>query len=451
MTIKVCIDCSASFKEKAKYVFDMFFSVMGVPYQLCGITAENIDIYYGLNRQIGLINIPVEDYKKWIKNRPSVNWVKDVPLLYVQQEPNDLFDCDFISASFYLLSRQEEYTDARRDKWNCFSGKYSILRELNLLEFPVINSYINLIREKLQIKKPAWKDGKDFAVALTHDVDWSFKWDARDGIKLIRPAEKFSGLKTAASMIIGDMYKKIFNKEDPQLSFKNWSSLENKYGFKSSFYFLSLTDGKGTVYDTNYIDNPKLYDLVKKIHSDGWEVGVHGSYDSYNDAVKLRNEKIKLEEILGAKITGVRQHYLRFDIKTTWDVQQQADFRYGTTLGYNEALGFRAGIAFPFHPYDSKTQSRMRLIELPVTIMDGVLFLEEKLDVQEATKRCIKLLELVKRYNGFASLIWHPMYWGEREYPGWRKTYENIIEYLSKQNVWVTSSEEIAEWWLKRC
>ena len=129
MTIKVCIDCSASFKEKAKYVFDTFFSVMGVPYQLCGTTAENIDIYYGSNRQIGLINIPVEDYKKWINNKPSVNWVKDIPLLYVQQEPNDLFDCEF-PINFYVTDSTQIFLDRDRLK---FGARIKMKKKLKVL------------------------------------------------------------------------------------------------------------------------------------------------------------------------------------------------------------------------------------------------------------------------------------------------------------------------------
>ena len=453
MTTKIYIDCSRDFKKSAEYVFDTFFAVMGVPYKICKEPGANIDIYYGNNQRIGLINIPVDDYKKWLKNKPSVKWLKGIPLLYIHQEPIDLFDCDFIAASFYLLSRQEEYLDHRRDIWDCFSGNYTILREMNLLEFPVINSYIKLIKELLQIQEPFWKDGKEFAVALTHDVDRSFKWDFRTGFKnvIVSPTKKFAGLKSGILMGLGDLYKIFSKKEDPHLSFKNWSSLEDQYGFKSAFYFIPLTEKSNNAYDRHYINHQKISKIIQEIYSKGWEVGVHGSYDSYRNSVKLQNEKNKLEKILGDKVIGLRQHYLRFESSATWKVQYQAGFLYDTTLGYNEAIGFRAGIAFPFYPYDFETQSRIPILELPLTIMDGVLFDEEQLDVNAATERCTKLIKTTKEYNGLVTLLWHPHYWSETEHPDWRKTYENILEYLSKENVWVTSPREIAEWWLNRC
>jgi hypothetical protein len=50
--------------------------------------------------------------------------------------------------------------------------------------------------------------------------------------------------------------------------------------------------------------------------------------------------------------------------------------RGDATLGFNEALGFRAGEAAPYHPWDAGGRAPLTLIELPLSAMDGVLFID---------------------------------------------------------------------------
>jgi hypothetical protein len=106
----------------------------------------------------------------------------------------------------------------------------------------------------------------------------------------------------------------------------------------------------------------------------GRDVGLHGSYLSHVSADDLAAQRAQIEEASGAKASGTRQHFLRFDVGRTFAAQEAAGFDHDSTLGYNEALGFRAGIAAPFHPWNASARAPHRLLELPLTVMDGTLF-----------------------------------------------------------------------------
>src|SRR5262249_27309253 len=118
-------------------------------------------------------------------------------------------------------------------------------------------------------------------------------------------------------------------------------------------------------------------ELIADMTRRGHEVGLHGSYESYRDGPELARQRQAIAAATRASdgaACGIRQHLLRFDVRTTWAAQADAGFAYDSTLGYNEAIGFRAGIAAPFVPWDGAGRKPHRLWEAPLTAMDGALF-----------------------------------------------------------------------------
>ena len=168
----------------------------------------------------------------------------------------------------------------------------------------------------------------------------------------------------------------------------------------------------------------------------GWEVGLHGSYDSYNNRDILRKEKNQLEAILGKPIEGIRQHYLNLEIPLTWNIHNNLGFKYDASFGLTEEVGFRQGICCPFFPLNND------FLEIPLTIMDSPLMDNYK-DKKERLKIINDLLDLAEANNSVVTILWHQRVFNEKEYPGYSETYEDIIIECQKRKAWFATGSEI--------
>ena len=66
----------------------------------------------------------------------------------------------------------------------------------------------------------------------------------------------------------------------------------------------------------------------------------------------LAEERAVLAELLGGPIAGNRHHYLRLPWHDGIRALDRLGFSYDTTLGHAERPGPRAGLSFPFRPWD---------------------------------------------------------------------------------------------------
>jgi peptidoglycan/xylan/chitin deacetylase (PgdA/CDA1 family) len=241
---------------------------------------------------------------------------------------------------------------------------------------------------------------------------------------------------------------------------KAWVDLESKYGYRSTFFAAAHVGRPHHLDPFYYLDDTvywghqelPLWQALKRLEKGGWEVGLHGSYQSYLDPERLRQEREYLSQKLGRSVEGVRQHYLRLETPETWRSQSQAGFLYDSTLGFNEMPGFRAGIGLPFQPFGLERRERLDFLELPLVAMDSAVLGQatQNLTIDQATDRCIGILNKVAETNGLVVLSWHTNVLDQTHWPGWLEVYERILSYLQTRNVWVAPAGEIAAWWRKR-
>jgi peptidoglycan/xylan/chitin deacetylase (PgdA/CDA1 family) len=384
-------------------------------------------------------------------------------------EPRE-FPGTWLRAAWFMLTREEELASDARDQWECFAGPYSRMHALGVLDRPLLNACASQLarrvaawaaRRDLRIEWiPRWKGGASFAAALTHDVDDVRLYSLRDAWRLLRQARSpgsyaFRGGVAAALRALGHAGKR----GDPYWSFDRWAGEEERRGFRSSFYFCPPAPARRHEYDPVYVPRDlvefdgrriTVAEMMRQLATRGFEIGLHGSYLSHRDADELARQRRQIGEACGVEPGGVRQHFLRFDARETWSAQRRAGFRHDSTLGYNEALGFRAGIAAPFHPWDPAARAPMDMLELPLTVMDGVLFRALALEGAQAARATCDQLDRVAAAGGLAVLLWHPNAADERHFPGWWSCYLAALDHLSARGAWVTSAAEIADWWRDR-
>ena len=59
-------------------------------------------------------------------------------------------------------------------------------------------------------------------------------------------------------------------------------------------------------------------------------------------------DKEKIENIIGQKLTFGRQHFLRFEVPTTWQIWEDANMEWDSTMGYADKKGFRCGTCYSY-------------------------------------------------------------------------------------------------------
>ena len=331
-----------------------------------------------------------------------------------------------------LFTRKEEYSPEQLDRYNRFT--YHLSSNEDILE-PKVSKF--LIESGLNLKLE-YPENKKFAICLTHDVDEIYPPLSHTLLSSLHYMKNlnFNGLKD-------QLFWKYKGKEfSPYWNFKEIVALEGKYGAKSSFYFLATDkDIRRFRYNIEDLEN-ELGFIVDK----GWEVGLHGGYYAYNNLEEMKKEKKRLEGVINKSIIGYRNHYLRFKVPDTWELLAKAGFKYDTTFGYSDAVGFRNGMCHPFMPFNLNTNKEIDILEIPLIIMDGALFGSVK-SFEEAWEITKRLIDSVEEYNGVLTLLWHSNNFNCTFKENWVKFYMKILEYGYEKNAWITSEEEIYGRW----
>lgn len=425
-----------------------------------------------LSKKYNLV-IPYDEYSSWTQEDTEIKIerVEGIPVLYIGTKPRFIIHkrqvgFDLINLAFFLLARQEEYTYHHRDLQERFAAPYSILYEHGLLQIPILNDYIKHIAAYIgksirDTPEPAWKDGAPYAIVLSHDVDLLPLADITVPLRQIGQAFRESGFsaKTKHAWYCMKEIVSCIRSGHPTWQLSHWLDKESEYGFRSTFFFASNITSPHRADPKYWLhsklehkgQNQRLSRVAKFVEEMGWEVGLHGSYSTFQNQDLLHKEKEQLVSQTGCMVVGIRQHYLRFDVRKTWRIHECLGFAYDTTLGYSERNGFRAGIAFPFWPYDLQNEQAYNLIELPMSIMDGNFFVDygEKLDAKKAIQRCKKLFEVVEQTEGLIVINFHPHYY-KTTHPDWWAVYEHILEHAAESGAWVTTGREVTEWWIER-
>lgn len=186
-----------------------------------------------------------------------------------------------------------------------------------------------------------------------------------------------------------------------------------------------------------------LAESIHKLKRAGCELGVHG-LDAWHSADKGRTELARIASTTGESGGGIRMHWLLRD-ENTFRVLEESGYKYDSTAGYNETIGFLNGTTQVFRPLGVRT-----LLELPMHIQDGALFFPERLDLSEseAWKRCEMLIGRARQLGGVLTLLWHDRSHGPERF--WGDFYERLLLLLRSSNPWFGTAAQVTTWFQHR-
>jgi peptidoglycan/xylan/chitin deacetylase (PgdA/CDA1 family) len=328
-----------------------------------------------------------------------------------------------------LFTKKEEYAPRMLDRHFRFPHYLSV--QGNCLEARA-SQY--LVDHGFSFNYP---EDKRFAVCLTHDIDCLYI--SKDCIfDVLKNLGNQKGARRNLAMRMP--FYLINQKSNPIWNFNMIIDLENEYNAKSTFFFLAAEKDLGR--DTNYRVED-LHDEMRDILSEGWSVGLHCGYHSYDKLEEITKEKLRLEKVLGGKVAGCRNHYLRFKVPDTWELLSRAGFKYDATFGYADFAGFRNGMCHPFRPFNLKTEKLIDIWEIPLIAMDGTLFDYMSLDEGGAWQITRQLIDAVEKLGGVMTILWHNTYMLGKNI----KFYRKILDYCQEKNAWMTSCDDLYNWY----
>ena len=360
---------------------------------------------------------------------------------WAQVERGERPEGDEVAEAFWHLARLEE-RNAERDRHGRFPAAASALDPLD--------PPLERLRARLGVEPPRWR-GARFAVALTHDVDRPWRWTGR-GIRNAAgrlraralAGEGREALREARGLAAVPVHR--LRGTDPNWRFGRIAEVEGARGSSSTHFVLA---GHGHREDGFA---PEVYDrlrsrLVETLLDAGAEIGLHGSYLSARDPLRLEAERDALQALAGP-LAGQRYHFLRIDPHVNLAPLAGLGFGYDCTLGFADAPGFRAGVMQPFRPWSEELGAPLPLVEIPLALMDTTLAEPQYLGLSaaQAEARALGLLDLAAERGGGFALLWHTNRFDPPTAAGWDRLYARILDgVLERGGVCLTAGELAAE------
>lgn len=332
---------------------------------------------------------------------------------------------DIFAASFYLISRYEEYLPHVQDEHERFPAEESLAFKNKFLEEPVIDIWAYKFLERFKEKFPdlAYKE-REFRLISTVDVDSAYAYKGKGLIRTIGAFGKdFFHLRL---LNLFNRFMTFFNfRKDHFDTFSEFLDIKKEYGVKTLFFFLV---GDYTTHDKNIsFSNSDFRSLIKSV-TDYAKTGVQPSYFTMKNQNLLSKEVKRLENIINTPIRLSRQHFLRLSLPDSYQNLIDVDIQEDYSMGYAKAAGFRASTCTPFYFYDLDFEIQSPLKIYSFAFMDTALKYEMKLSNEASLAKIMALKSAVKNVNGtFISLVHNETLSENSNWRGWRTIYKQMV------------------------
>ena len=338
---------------------------------------QNVDLL--LEQGLGDIEIKVQPWEE-SKCFFAVSENSDVPF-------------DIFAASFYLLSRYEEYLPHVKDNLGRFPSSESLAYKEGFFHSPVIDVW-------------AYKFKKILAFRFAH-ID--FKKRNYESVSIISVSHVFNFKNkgflrslTGAAIDLGhlkiskvrDRIKVLLRlKKDPYNVFDDLIKIIKEHKVKMVFMF-QLSDFN--IYDRNINHNRLNYKAIIKYVADYAEVGLRLGYFAVKEIPALKLEKKRFENIIHGPLQNVLNSRYNLMLPEHYSYLNELEIANDYSMGYPEAIGFRAGTSTPYLFYDINMEVTTPLKIHPYVFHSQVCHTRSSEEIQHTITGIMRELKLVQ-------------------------------------------------------
>ena len=420
--------------SRHKYIFKLFFNEI---YQIKFQITEREDEFKAFDAaKLNYSNTSFEDEifiesigllnEKGINQQDiNVSPQNNIPAFFQSQSDSSM-GFDVFSASFYLVSRYEEYLPSVKDIHQRFQAENSLAYKHDFLQKPLINIWANSLMQKIKQKHPDLEViSPTYNYISTIDIDNAFYYLEKGFVRSLAGFFAslfnfdFNGIQQRFAVLSG-------KKKDPYDTYDTQLKLQKEYNLKVIYFILLADYGLN---DKNISFTKRKFQLLIKRLADYASIGIHPSYGSNTNFAKLPKEIKRLEGITKREVTKSRQHFLKLTIPETYNQLVDLGIRDDYTMGFASAIGFRASICSAYTFYNLDTETILPIKIHPFAVMDATLFYYLKLSPAKSIAQISALIEEVKNVNGTFISLWHnDTFSNYKQWEGWEIVYKEMIK-----------------------
>jgi hypothetical protein len=418
---------------RLQYITKFIFSgILQVPYKLTSDATEytafdgpKINYSFQSLDGINILPDPILKKNEITDIEVEVVWKNNLPLLFHQCADVPL-PFDPFAASFYMVSRYEEYTNKECDIHGRFQASSSLAGKNGFISIPVVDRWAFLIRDVIIKTFPDYKfPERSYQYIPTIDVDSVAAFKGKSFLRLMGGTAK-ALFRGNFPDLVTRWNTWVLKQPDPLDTFQILDNWHHSYKL-NPLYFILI--GKHSKFDGNLPSNsPLMMKTIRDIASQH-TIGIHPSYFSDASANNINNEIDTLQNLCGEKITRSRQHFLKLKLPDTYQNLIKCGILEDYTMGFADAPGFRAGTCTPFPFYDLSTEKETELMIYPLIVMDATLQSYRKLSSQDALALIGQLINEIKDVKGTFISLWHNSFlYDSKKTSGWKTIYPLLLE-----------------------
>jgi hypothetical protein len=344
-----------------------------------------------------------------------------VPLIELNEQGATVH-YDILGLAYWILTRLEEIGRTDLDNHQRFPATSSHAYQNGYLERPVVDEWLIILG---QVVQRVWSGIElkqhEFSIKVSHDVDSPSMYGFKPWPTISRMMAGHLLKRRDLRAFFTAPYVKLatgnkLHRADPYNTFDWLMDVSEANNLQSAFYFICGGDHPN---DADYLpEHPVIRSLMRRIHQRGHEIGLHPSYNTFQQSELIKQEADRLkricaEEGIEQSQWGGRMHYLRWEQPTTMRACAEAGMSYDSTLGYADRPGFRCGTCHEYPAFDPVAQKQLSLRIRPLVVMECTVIDPAYLGLgvtEEAEETMKQLKKRCQQVGGILSFLWHNSY-----------------------------------------
>lgn len=306
---------------------------------------------------------------------------------------------DIFSASFYLLTRYEEYQPHVKNDVDSYPVEESLAYENEFLEQPIIDLWAYRLKAILEEKFPEIKFPKrrfksEFLIAVSE----SFAYRHRGVVRFI--GASFRDFFQFKLKSIYDRFKTLLRiQKDPYDIYDELISFAKTNKLKLDFFFQLSNYSR---YSKSISYNKRIYHKLIKSMGDYGDLGLLPGFEALPNFNILKKEKVRWESIVNRNLEKVLVKNYPLNFPEAYLNFNKLEISKDFSMGYQQNIGFRAGTCSSFQFYDLNLEQVSGLVIQPYVLNGNAL---QGRDIYEVIGRMKVLKKEVKKVDGRLNFV----------------------------------------------